>query len=703
MGEVFLKVLNMSATAGWLILAVLLIRCLLRKAPKWVICALWGLVAIRLVFPFSIESMFSLIPRTESLQRMEQQFIHVTHPEHTVLEETMMEQVDVSKTDSPASVPDRISTVSSEVTASKTDIGAVIWLSGMIVLFGYALLGYIRLKRRVEASVCVEGCIMECDEIQYSFILGVIKPLIYLPSSIHASSRQYVVAHETAHLKRRDHWWKPFAYLLLCVHWFNPFCWISYILFCRDLEMACDERVIRDMDKESRVGYSQTLLNLSKPGNCLSACPLAFGEVGVKERVKGIIRYKKPAIWVILLSMVICAVVTVCFLTNPAEPIDVVGEYVCDVGEDFNNPYVLIKKYGTFQYQNGGLSSHIGQGMWEIKGKRLILTEYMGEGPKKIVFTYKEGDLIYNRKESDIKMDNWDRFVKQEASVELIPSVEPEPSKEPEASMEETKEVLIREGYLMADAESWKRYDLGDLDQNGVKDYVICGKNADSSDASKLYGWMLYLNEEMIYQCAEEVVAFSPKAQLIDLDEDGQEELFFQYTTHLNDLLDKFVVLKKMRSGWAELENPRCWDYNEETWCYNSFPVYAFRTEDLVIRIDCEGVESFTVDLREYYEKFLELEGDGVHSHTLNKILQGSGVDYPDLWGIAAPWGIRSLRTEQLEDGRNCIVARQAIESLELQKYDVFGEMDFYFNYDSEGKIQIIMMDYFPLEPVIWH
>ncbi len=696
MGEVFLKVLNMSVTAGWLILAVLLIRCLLRKAPKWLMCLLWGVVAVKLIFPFSIESSFSLIPAAEPVRI-------ITHTGSPGIQEDATDHPQLSNEFVGTPYEEGVRVDTKEQGIDRSSAFALLWIMGVLGLLVYAMISYIKLKKQVAASLTVRKGVKECDEIAFPFILGVLLPTIYIPSSLDAASRSFVISHETAHLKRRDHWWKPLGYLILCIHWFNPFCWISYILFCRDLEMACDERVIRDMDKESRVGYSQTLLNLSKPGNCLSACPLAFGEVGVKERVKGIIRYKKPAIWMILLSMVICAVVTVCFLTNPAEPIDVVGEYVCDGGEDFNNPYVLIKKYGTFQYQNGGLSSHIGQGMWEIKGKRLILTEYMGEGPKKIVFTYKEGDLIYNRKESDIKMDNWDRFVKQEASVELIPSVEPEPPKEPEASMEETKEVLIREGYLMADAESWKRYDLGDLDQNGVKDYVICGKNADSSDASKQYGWMLYLNEEMIYQCAEEVVAFSPKAQLIDLDEDGQEELFFQYTTHLNDLLDKFVVLKKMRSGWAELENPRCWDYNEETWCYNSFPVYAFRTEDLVIRIDCEGVESFTVDLREYYEKFLELEGDGVHSHTLNKILQGSGVDYPDLWGIAAPWGIRSLRTEQLEDGRNCIVARQAIESLELQKYDVFGEMDFYFNYDSEGKIQIIMMDYFPLEPVMWH
>ena len=312
MSEVFLKLLNLSITASWLILTVVIIRPLLKKAPKWINCALWALVAIRLVCPFSFESSLSLVPSAETVNTthyLAKPYIQsgvdvIDHAANSYLGDHYFEGVTVATRDS----------LSNPITFI-----SLVWIIGVAVLLLYALISYIKLKKSVGASIAIKDNIMACDEVKSPFILGIMKPVIYVPSSMTGEILDCVINHETAHIKRHDHWWKPLGYLLLIVYWFNPLCWLSYVLLCRDIEMACDEKVIRDMDRNEKAAYSQALLNCNFPRKRIAACPLAFGEVGVKERVKSVLNYKKPAFWIIVVAVIACVAVSVCFMTNPKD------------------------------------------------------------------------------------------------------------------------------------------------------------------------------------------------------------------------------------------------------------------------------------------------------------------------------------------------------------------------------------------------
>lgn len=309
--ELFLRLLNLSLTTSWLILAILLLRPIMKKAPRWVICALWALVAIRLLCPFSLESTFSLIPSSEPIP----QDILLEHspsinsgiPGVNEVVNPLLQ--DSFKPDPGASVNPL------QIVAACT---SYLWIAGMLVLMVYAVFSYFRLKKMTGASVFLKDNIRACDEVRSPFILGVIRPIIYVPSSMSGATLEHVIAHEQAHLKRGDYLWKPLGYILLTVYWFNPLCWLVYLLLCRDIEMACDEKVIRDLDKEGKAAYSQALLDCHFPRKRMAACPLAFGEVGVKERVKSVLHYKRPALWVMIVAVILCALVGVCFMTNSA-------------------------------------------------------------------------------------------------------------------------------------------------------------------------------------------------------------------------------------------------------------------------------------------------------------------------------------------------------------------------------------------------
>lgn len=310
MSAVFIKLLNMSITAGWLILAVILARLLLKKAPKWIPCIMWGLVAIRLVCPFSFESIFSLIPSSETIPSN----IALQHKPHINSGITVINKaVNSVITESFAPVP----VTSVNPLQVIIPIAAAVWIAGMVVMLAYALVSYLKLKKTVSVCVPIKEGILSCDEVKSPFILGVFRPVIYVPSSMQGETLDYVLCHETAHLQRHDHWWKPLGFLLLSVYWFNPLCWIAYIMLCRDIEMACDEKVIRDMDKGDMAAYSQALLDCSFPRKRIAACPLAFGEASVKERVKGVLNYKKPAFWIILIAVIACIILAVCLMTDP--------------------------------------------------------------------------------------------------------------------------------------------------------------------------------------------------------------------------------------------------------------------------------------------------------------------------------------------------------------------------------------------------
>ncbi|MBR6595305.1 MAG: M56 family metallopeptidase [Oscillospiraceae bacterium] len=310
MGTAFIKVLNMSISASWLVLAVLVLRLALKKSPRWISVALWALVAVRLICPVSIESPASLIPSRETI------------PETIVYAQT-------PAIDSGVEVIDQV--VNDNVMESMTPqvgnsvnpvqvhlfVQENLWCLGMGVMLLWAMISYLRLKKKVAASIDVGNGIYICDYIATPFILGIVKPKIYLPSALEPDSASHVLAHERAHIARKDHWWKPFGYLLLTVHWFNPVLWLAYILLCRDIELACDEKVIRNMEAPQKKAYSEALLNCSVNRRMIAACPLAFGEVGVKERVKTVLNYKKPAFWLVLVAIVALIVTAICFLTDP--------------------------------------------------------------------------------------------------------------------------------------------------------------------------------------------------------------------------------------------------------------------------------------------------------------------------------------------------------------------------------------------------
>lgn len=310
MSAVFLKILNMSITASWLILAVILVRLLLKKAPKWIPCLLWGLVAIRLVCPFSFGSIFSLIPSSETIPtNITVQQEPAINSGITAVNEFINPVIAESFTPAPTDSVNPLQII--------IPIAAIVWIAGIVIMLAYALISYIKLKKTVSVCVPVGERILSCDEVKAPFILGVFRPVIYVPSSMTGETLDLVIRHETAHLQRHDHWWKPLGYLLLAIYWFNPLCWIAYILLSRDIEMACDEKVICDMNKDDIAAYSQALLDCSFPRRRIAACPLAFGEVGVKERVKGVLNYKKPAFWIILIAVIACIVLAVCLMTDP--------------------------------------------------------------------------------------------------------------------------------------------------------------------------------------------------------------------------------------------------------------------------------------------------------------------------------------------------------------------------------------------------
>ncbi|MCI6243814.1 MAG: M56 family metallopeptidase [Agathobacter sp.] len=308
MEGVFIKLLNLSIQASILIVVVLLLRFILNKSPKWMKCLLWALVAIRLVCPFSIESIFSLSPDAE-----------VVNMDNYV----GMPNIQSEAAGTDRSVNKYVETHDNEgVAVEKKNTNpiyflSIIWSVGIVILAVYALGSCLKIWRRVKLSIRTTENIYICDRIDSPFIFGIIKPRIYLPSGISEEQKESVIAHEQAHLKRLDHFWKPFGFCLLTVYWFNPLCWLAYILLCRDIELACDEKVIKNMDVTQKKIYSQVLLSFSESQKQILACPLAFGEVGVKERIRSILNYKKPAFWIIAVAIVSMIVTSVLFLTSP--------------------------------------------------------------------------------------------------------------------------------------------------------------------------------------------------------------------------------------------------------------------------------------------------------------------------------------------------------------------------------------------------
>lgn len=323
MEGIFVKLLNMSVSASGFILIAVLLRALLKRSPKWIHCLLWGLVAVRLVCPLSFESSFSLAPRADfvetklGVQREDGRYMN-------------------SVTDAGKALNDDLDNAQNKNLANKGNADrqsdwkkiSWTWFTGVVLLLGYAAISYLCFRKKVQASVRLRDGIYVCDNIRTPFILGVIRSGIYLPSDMDEVQTDNVIAHERAHLSRLDQVWKPLGYCLLAVYWFNPLCWLAYVLFCRDMELACDEKVIRDMDVEDKKVYSRVLLSFSDPSHRIAAGPLAFGEIGVKKRIQSVLNYRKPAFWMVGLAILALVVTSLCFLTNPKaanDPVQTMG------------------------------------------------------------------------------------------------------------------------------------------------------------------------------------------------------------------------------------------------------------------------------------------------------------------------------------------------------------------------------------------
>ena len=350
--NLFLKLVNMSISASWVVLVVLILRMVLKKAPKWIPVLLWGIVAVRLICPFSIESALSLIPSTQTIpMNIEMAAKPAIDSGVSAVNSVVNPIISASFTPHPGA--------SANPLQIWIPLTAVIWLFGMVLMMLYTAISYWCLHRRVDTAVRLNDNIYQSENVGSPFVLGILKPRIYLPYSMNGKNLDHVVAHEQAHIRRKDHWWKPLGFLLLTAYWFNPLMWVAYILLCRDIELACDEKVIAELGNEQRADYTQALVACSVNRRMIAACPLAFGEVGVKDRVKSIMNYRKPAFWVIVIALVLCVVVAVCFLTNPLEEswIKITqGAASVEVGCNFAAP---INAYAIYEdiYESGELIS----------------------------------------------------------------------------------------------------------------------------------------------------------------------------------------------------------------------------------------------------------------------------------------------------------------------------------------------------------
>jgi len=304
--------INISITASYIILAIIVVRFLFKKTPRHLVCAMWGIAALRLILPFSIESTLSLIPTTQTIQTESLRYQDLALKSPAVIDV-------VTNPVYPQNFSVELHTTV-DALQDKITLFTFIWIAGVVLMLLYAVISAVVLKRKVSTATLLSPGIKQTDAIDSPFLFGIFRPTIYIPYSVSADDFEYVIAHEQAHIKRRDYLWKPLGFIILSVYWFNPIIWVAYILLCKDIEAACDEKVIQDMQDEDRRSYSTALLNCSVKRPVIAACPLAFGEVSVKDRIKNVMNYKKPAFWIIIVAALLCVVLAVCFLTDPKTP-----------------------------------------------------------------------------------------------------------------------------------------------------------------------------------------------------------------------------------------------------------------------------------------------------------------------------------------------------------------------------------------------
>lgn len=360
MESLFIKLINLSIYASILVAVVLLLRLVSRRSPKWVICLIWALVGIRLVVPFSIQSSFSLLPQSEPVSS-------------TALFKT------VSLSQAQEGI---VSSGAASVTeASRSGISSVfhilsyIWLFGVILMLLYGVISYIVLRKTLRTATLYDDGIRQSEKVDSPFVLGFLRPTIYIPYTLFGKDLEYVLSHEKTHIRRKDHLWKPAGFLLLSVYWFNPAIWLAYAALSKDIELACDESVIRSLDKDERKNYSRALLNLSIRQKLITACPVAFGKTAVRNRVDHVMNYKKPALWSVVIMIACCVAVGICFMTEPKKQNAAVNEI--DETQDVDDSE---EGYIIYDAEKGLLITNLSSDPEDGNGTRYIYAGKQGSG-----------------------------------------------------------------------------------------------------------------------------------------------------------------------------------------------------------------------------------------------------------------------------------------------------------------------------------
>ncbi len=393
MGSVWIFLFNHSMTAGYMILAILLLRFFLRNAPKWIRNILWALVGIRLMVPISVKSVFSLIPSAEIINQTTVQY------SQTPAISSGIPWIDrtVNPTISQAFRPEPGASINP--LHIFTEIAGYTWLLGLIVMILYAGISIVKIQRAMRESIHVRDNLYACDFVQSPLILGFFRPRIYIPPNMDTKTENLIVAHEKTHIQRGDHFWKPLGFVILSIYWFHPLCWIAYMLLCRDIELTCDEQVIKNLDRDDIANYSETLLRFNFPPKWAIACPVAFGEIGVKARVRAILHYKKPTWKITVISLMVCALTAICFLTNPVSSENIKESSLLHYTQNHD---------GTYTAENG-MTYHY----------QLTLTGRSPNASCTVCFTLLSNDesLTFERVNESFFTSHTERFLKIEDAV----------------------------------------------------------------------------------------------------------------------------------------------------------------------------------------------------------------------------------------------------------------------------------------------
>ena len=382
MESLFIKLINLSIYASILVAVVLLLRLVSRRSPKWVICLIWALVGIRLVVPFSIQSSFSLLPQSEPVS-----------------------STALFKTVSPSQAQEGIvsSGAASVTEASRSGISSVfhilsyIWLFGVILMLLYGVISYIVLRKTLRTATLYDDGIRQSEKVDSPFVLGFLRPTIYIPYTLFGKDLEYVLSHEKTHIRRKDHLWKPAGFLLLSVYWFNPAIWLAYAALSKDIELACDESVIRSLDKDERKNYSRALLNLSIRQKLITACPVAFGKTAVRNRVDHVMNYKKPALWSVVIMIACCVAVGICFMTEPKKQNAAANEI--DETQDVDDSE---EGYIIYDAEKGLLITNLSSDPEDGNGTRYIYAGKQGSGKAVIDVWGPNGEYTVTMADSDV-------------------------------------------------------------------------------------------------------------------------------------------------------------------------------------------------------------------------------------------------------------------------------------------------------------